>query len=113
MNFFEIITQMDKHFPQTINRVQQIIEVANAKPLEIKSKPEVKKIILGRKKEGKNIFINTHILGDVAEICDTVGIIDNGELIRVDSPKNISSGYRDLEEAFVTIIEKRRGTLAH
>lgn len=74
---------------------------------------EVKKIILGRKKEGKTIFINTHILGDVAEICDTVGIIDNGELIRVDSPKNISSGYRDLEEAFVTVIEKRRGSLAH
>ena len=69
---------------------------------------EVKKIILGRKKDGKTIFINTHILGDVAEICDTVGIIDNGELIRVDTPKNISSGHTDLESAFVSIIEKRR-----
>lgn len=69
---------------------------------------EVKKIILGRKKEGKTIFINTHILGDVAEICDTVGIIDGGELLRVDTPKNISSGHRDLEDAFVKIIEKRR-----
>lgn len=45
MNFFEIITQMDKHFPQTINRVQKIIEIANAKTSEIKSKPEVKEII--------------------------------------------------------------------
>lgn len=69
---------------------------------------EVKKIILNRKKEGKTIFINTHILGDVAEICDKVGIIDNGELLRVDTPKNISTGYRDLEDAFVHIIEKRR-----
>ncbi len=69
---------------------------------------EVKKIILGRKNEGKTIFINTHILGDVAEICDTVGIIDNGELLRVDTPKSISNGYRDLEDAFVHIIEKRR-----
>ncbi len=69
---------------------------------------EVKKIILGRKKEGKTIFINTHILGDVEEICDMVGIIDNGELIRVGSPKHLSSGHRDLEDAFVHIIQKRR-----
>ena len=69
---------------------------------------EVKKIILSRKKEGKTIFINTHILGDVAEVCDTVGIIDNGELIAVDTPKNLARGYRDLEEAFVHLIEKRR-----
>jgi ABC-2 type transport system ATP-binding protein len=69
---------------------------------------EVKKIILALKKEGKTIFINTHILGDVAEICDTVGILDNGELLRVDSPLVISQGYRDLEDAFVHIINKAR-----
>lgn len=45
MNFLEIITQMDKHLPQAIDRVQQIIEFANDKTLEIKSTPEVKKII--------------------------------------------------------------------
>jgi ABC-2 type transport system ATP-binding protein len=69
---------------------------------------EVKKIILDLKKQGKTIFINTHILGDVAEICDTVGILDQGELLRVDSPKNISGGFRDLEDAFVHIIQKTR-----
>jgi ABC-2 type transport system ATP-binding protein len=69
---------------------------------------EVKKIILTRKQKGKTIFINTHILSDVAEICDTVGIIDNGELLRVDTPTNISNGHRDLEDAFVHLIEKRR-----
>lgn len=71
---------------------------------------EVKKIILSRKAEGKTIFINTHILGDVAEICDMVGIIDDGELVRLDTPTNISNGYRDLEEAFVDLIEKRRAS---
>ena len=48
---------------------------------------EVKKIILDLKKEGKTVFINTHILGDVAEICDLVGIIDNGSLIALDTPR--------------------------
>lgn len=69
---------------------------------------EVKKIILSLKANNKTIFINTHILGDVEEVCDLVGIIDHGELLRVDTPKSIITGHRDLEEAFVHIIEKRR-----
>ncbi len=69
---------------------------------------EVKKIILALKKEGKTIFINTHILGDVAEICDRVGVIDHGEILAVDSPIKLSHGYRDLEDAFVHMIEKIR-----
>jgi ABC-2 type transport system ATP-binding protein len=69
---------------------------------------EVKKIILDLKKENKTIFINTHILGDVAEICDHVGILDQGKLLRVDTPKNIAMGHRDLEDAFVHCITKAR-----
>lgn len=72
---------------------------------------EVKKIILNLKKQNKTIFINTHILGDVAEICDMVGILDQGELLRVDTPSNIATGYRDLEDAFVHIIQNIRGTI--
>lgn len=74
---------------------------------------EVKKIILALKKQGKTIFINTHILGDVAEICDKVGVIDNGEMLAVDTPKNLSHGHRDLEEAFVHMIQKVRTEKGH
>ncbi|MBP6888943.1 MAG: ABC transporter ATP-binding protein [Candidatus Pacebacteria bacterium] len=69
---------------------------------------EVKKIIKNLKEKGKTIFINTHILGDVEEICDTVAIIDQGELLTTGSPKEISLGYKDLESAFVDIITKKR-----
>jgi ABC-2 type transport system ATP-binding protein len=69
---------------------------------------EVKKIILDLKHQGKTIFINTHILSDVEEICDTVGIMDKGDMLMIDTPKNISIGYKDLEDAFVGIITKRR-----
>ncbi len=74
---------------------------------------EIKKIILALKKENKTIFINTHILGDVEEICDIVGIIDNGKLLRVDSPASISKGHRDLEDAFVHIIQSVRNNSTH
>ncbi len=69
---------------------------------------EIKKIILDLKQQGKTIFLNTHILGDVEEICDTVAIIDQGKIITTGSPEEISRGYKDLEDAFVKIISKKR-----
>ena len=69
---------------------------------------EVKKIILNLKEQGKTVFLNTHILGDVAEICDLVGVIDNGSLIALDNPKTMASGFHDLEDAFVTMIKNNR-----
>ena len=66
---------------------------------------EIKKIILNFKSRNKTIFFNSHILSDTAEICDYVGIIHEGNLVAYDSPKNISHGYRDLEDAFVHIIK--------
>lgn len=69
---------------------------------------EIKKIILELKRQNKTIFLNSHILSDVAELCDHVGIIDKGTLLVVDTPENITKGHRDLEEAFVSLITKRR-----
>ena len=69
---------------------------------------EIKKIILELKSRNKTIFFNSHILADVAEICDQVGIIDAGNLLVVDTPKKLSEGYHDLEDAFVNIIKNNR-----
>ena len=69
---------------------------------------EIKKIFLAQKKKGKTIFFNSHILADVAELCDVVGIIDKGKLVACDAPLALSKGYRDLEDAFVHIIEENR-----
>lgn len=69
---------------------------------------EVKKIITKLKAKNKTIFINTHILPDVEEVCDKVVIIDQGELLNVGTPKEIISTYKDLESAFVAIIANKR-----
>jgi ABC-2 type transport system ATP-binding protein len=71
---------------------------------------EIKEIIVAQKKVGKTVFFNSHILADVEEVCDTVGIIDNGHLVACDTPAVLSRGYRDLEDAFVHIIKERRAT---
>lgn len=70
---------------------------------------QIKEIILNLKKEGKTVFFNSHILADVEEICDQIGIIDHGKLIEKGNPKTLAKNYKSLEDFFVQLIEKRRG----
>jgi len=44
---------------------------------------EIRDLIAGLKEKGKTVFFNTHIISDVEIICDRVGIIDHGNLIKV------------------------------
>jgi ABC-2 type transport system ATP-binding protein len=44
---------------------------------------EVRDIILRLKREGKTIFFSSHIIPDVEVICDRVGMLFGGELVRV------------------------------
>jgi len=43
---------------------------------------EIRQILQGLKSEGKTIFINSHLLGEVEMLCDRVGIMELGQLVR-------------------------------
>jgi ABC-2 type transport system ATP-binding protein len=43
---------------------------------------EIKEIIKSLKKSGKTIFLSSHILSEVNEVCDEVALVDKGKLIR-------------------------------
>lgn len=60
---------------------------------------EVRDIILHLKGEGKTIFFSSHILPDVEMICDRIGIIGKGKLLKTGSVEELisSMGTKSLE----------------
>jgi ABC-2 type transport system ATP-binding protein len=65
---------------------------------------EMKEVMLGLKTEGRRVFLNTHILADVEEICDEVGIIHAGKLLYAGGVKEFCKG-KPLEERFMEVVE--------
>ncbi len=67
----------------------------------------VKDLILILAEENEtSFFICTHITSFAEDVCDVIGIINEGQLVIVDSPQQIieSTKTRDLEEAYLKII---------
>lgn len=65
---------------------------------------EMKIILEDLKKQNKTIFFNSHILADVENICDQIGIIHLGKII-YSGPVNEFKKDRSLEEKFVEVIK--------
>ncbi|HPI22796.1 MAG TPA: ABC transporter ATP-binding protein, partial [Spirochaetota bacterium] len=64
---------------------------------------ELKDIILAYRAKGKTVFFSSHILGDVAQLCDRVAIINKGVLVRECAVGDLT-GDLTLEDAFYNII---------
>lgn len=59
------------------------------------------------KREGKTVFLSSHILPEVERICDRVGIIREGKLVTVESIDTLKShAFRELEVHFAKPVPK-------
>jgi ABC-2 type transport system ATP-binding protein len=76
--------------------------------LDVLGRYEMKKVLLDLKKQGKTILFNSHILSEVEEICDEVGIIDQGKLLIKDNITKLLKPKQSLENYFVSAIEAER-----
>ena len=50
---------------------------------------QVREIILNLKKQGKTIFLNTHLLGEVELVSDRVAILDKGKIQKIGTMKEL------------------------
>lgn len=71
---------------------------------------EIKKIILDLKARHKTIFFNSHILYDTEEICDAIGVINEGKLLYSGGVKEFCQG-ESLEKRFVLLVERQKSQL--
>lgn len=59
-------------------------------------------LLIEEKKKGTTIFYSTHVLNEVAKICDRVGIIKEGNLLKIESIENLHK----LNLFYVTIVSQ-------
>ncbi|HKL42723.1 MAG TPA: ABC transporter ATP-binding protein [Clostridia bacterium] len=57
----------------------------------------VKNMILDLKNKNKTIFLTTHDMNVAQELCDRIALIDNGEIIVIDTPKNLMINHGEPE----------------
>lgn len=53
----------------------------------------LKDMIREYKKEGGTVFITSHIMADIDQLCDRVAFIVDGEIKEIDSPRNLKIKY--------------------
>lgn len=70
----------------------------------------LKKIILGLKAKGTTVCFNSHILFDIEEVCDEIGILHQGALIYTGPVAAFTQG-KSLEEQFVANIQSLTPTI--
>ena len=76
--------------------------------LDPRSRVLLKDRILDAKAEGRTIFFSSHILADIEEICDRIGIIHGSRLIFLGTPEEFVARYGspNLERAFLMALEQ-------
>ncbi len=57
--------------------------------LDPKARIELRNLIILLAKEGKTIFISSHILSELSEMCDTMLFIDNGKIVHHGSSEKL------------------------
>lgn len=63
--------------------------------LDIQSARVIKQLIKDYNKRGMTVFLTTHDMGVANELCDRIAIINNGHIIKLDTPDNLKKLTQD------------------
>jgi sodium transport system ATP-binding protein len=95
------------HNPQTV----LLDEPSNG--LDVMATRALRRYILGLKKAGHSVVLSTHIMQEVAALCDRIVIIAKGRIAADGTAEELmlKSGCDSLEDAFVRLIGSEEGLL--
>lgn len=79
--------------------------------LDVMSTRAMRQFILRLREEGKCVVFTSHIMQEVAALCDQIVVISHGEVTANGSPNDLrkQTGHDNLEDAFVAVIGSEEG----
>lgn len=79
--------------------------------LDVMSTRAMRQFILRLREEGKCVLFTSHIMQEVAALCDQIVIISQGQVSATGSPDDLrrQTGHENLEDAFVSVIGSEEG----
>ncbi len=79
--------------------------------LDVMATRALRELIRGLKARGHCVLFSSHVMQEVAMLCDDVVIIDHGKVVVAGTPDELVARYEaaSLEEAFVKVLGEREG----
>lgn len=79
--------------------------------LDPRARIKLKDVMLRARGEGKTLFFSSHILSDIDEICDRIGILFGGKIVYLGTAKEFKPTFKEetLERAFLKAIAQEGG----
>ena len=75
--------------------------------LDPRARVEMKELLLNLKSMGKTIVISSHILSELSEMCNSIGIMDHGNLVTAGCIEDIMEGVFGSNQMVITLDEGR------
>jgi sodium transport system ATP-binding protein len=75
--------------------------------LDVLASKEVREFMVEARGRGKCVIFSTHVMHDAERLCDRVTILHEGAVVASGSITEVRGGRRDLEDAFLEVVEAR------
>jgi len=75
--------------------------------LDVLASREIRNFMVESRDRGKCVIFSTHVLHDAERLCDRVTILHEGSVVATGSTAEVRGSHRDLEDAFLELIEAR------
>jgi sodium transport system ATP-binding protein len=97
-----------------IHRPHNVVLDEPTNGLDVMSTRAMRDVIRRLKADGRCIVFSSHVMQEVAALCDEIVVVARGRVVARGTPDALreQTGKRDLEEAFVAVIGSEEGLVA-
>ena len=97
-----------------IHEPQNLVLDEPTRGLDVMSTRNLRALLRDLREEGRCVLFSSHVMAEVAALCDRVVIVREGRLCAAGSPEALceQAGRTDLEEAFIQLIGTAEGIAA-